>query len=142
MRPTLILGWVFAGLIFAAVVIFAYSTLRQTTPTGTGTSTTAGPNALPYSIVVDADGQASGPPDVAYVTLGVDTTAPGAQDATNANAQAMSAVISAVKSQNVADADVRTQDFSVTPVYATQRPGDTAPPTITGYRVRNTARVT
>ncbi len=138
MRLAPIAGWVFAGLLLLAAVI-AFFALRLT---GAGAPASGYLSSVPYSIVVEGNGEASAAPDVAYVTLGVDTPAPTAAEATDTNAKAMAAVIAAVKAQGTADKDVRTQDFSVTPVYANLRPGDTSSPTITGYRVRNTVQVT
>lgn len=135
MRIRLVLGWLSVGLSLLIVALVAFIAIRPAPLLVTSSST-------PFAILVDGEAQAAAQPDVAYVTLGVDTPAATAAEATGNNASAMSAVIGAVKAQSISDQNVRTQDFSVTPVYAVQRPGDASTPTITGYRVKNTVRVT
>ena len=140
MRGGSVLGWLSLSLSLVLLGVMAFLVLRllpAVSPAAAGAST-----AIPYAVVVDGNAEASAPPDIAYVTLGVDSPAPTAAEATSNNATAMAQIIVAVKGQGIPDQDVRTQDFSVTPVYAVQRPGDSSAPAITGYRVRNTVRVT
>ena len=135
----LILGWALAGILVIFGLIFIYLTLRNWQG---NVASAANASIAPYTINVGADGSASASPDVAYVSLGVDMPARTAADATGANSTAMAAVIQAVKALGVADKDIRTTGFSLTPVYANPRPGEMSPPTITGYRASNTVRVT
>ncbi len=139
-RRAIVLGGAAAG--FVIVVLALLLALTVARGPQLGSPVAGGLSTAPYTIVAEGNGEASAPPDVGYVTIGVQTPAPTAAEATDANAQAMAGVIAAIKAQGVADKDVQTQGFSVTPVYATQRPGDSSPPTITGYRVSNTVRVT
>jgi uncharacterized protein YggE len=77
-----------------------------------GTSTIV-QSALPQGISVSGHGEVLGQPDVARVTLGVETRSKVASEATEQANQQMSAVIAAIKQQGVADKDIRTQSFSV-----------------------------
>ena len=77
-------------------------------------------------------------PDTATFTAGVNTQADKVADAQAANAKAMQAVLEALKKQGVADADMQTQSFSVSPSYDYS----TSNPTPTGYTVNNTVVIT
>jgi uncharacterized protein YggE len=102
---------------------------------------TAQASPLPPAIVVSGEGTATASPDVAYLSLGVQSEAATATAATNANSAAMAAIIAAIKGQSVADKDIQTSEFSVDPVYS--QPGSNGgQPTVTGYRVSNTVSVT
>lgn len=70
-------------------------------------------SALPQGISVNGHGEAQGQPDIARVTLGVETRSKVATEATDLANQQMAAVIAAIKQQGVADKDIRTQNFSV-----------------------------
>ncbi len=120
MRAEPVLGWVSVGLSLVLIGLVVALALRSTP--GTSPAPTGGSAIVPYAIVVDGTAEASAPPDVAYLSLGVDSPARTAAEATATNASAMAAVIAAVKAQGIPDKDVRTQDFSVSPVYAPPRP--------------------
>jgi uncharacterized protein YggE len=93
-------------------------------------------------IAAIGDGQVTAAPDRAVVTLGVQTDGKTAQEAVQANSAATAAVIDAVKGAGVPANQIRTTTFNVMPLTAQPRPGDTAPPQTTGYRVTNTVTVT
>lgn len=98
---------------------------------GCAGSTTVVQSALPQGISVNGHGEAQGQPDIARVTLGVETRSKVATEATEQANQQMAAVIAAIKQQAVADKDIRTQNFSVNfeqqPEPYPPAPGD-APP--------------
>ncbi|MFI5268173.1 MAG: hypothetical protein ACHQ7M_12435, partial [Chloroflexota bacterium] len=73
----LIIGWASAAILFIFGVAFTYLTFRSA-PRAVTPSAQSG--EVPYSIVVGADGMASASPDVAYVSLGVDTPARTAEE--------------------------------------------------------------
>lgn len=77
-------------------------------------------------------------PDQAQLTAGVQATADSAQNARSQAAQAMNAVLSALKSSGVADKDIQTSYFAIEPVYSYN--GNTQQ--ITGYSATNTVLVT
>jgi uncharacterized protein YggE len=97
---------------------------------------------LPNGIVVFGDGEATGTPDVAYVTLGVQSDGQTARQAMDANSTAIAAVIDAIKRTGIADSDIRTTGINLTPLMSQPRPGDQAPPQVVGYRASNGVAVT
>ncbi|GAA2003540.1 SIMPL domain-containing protein [Nakamurella flavida] len=80
-------------------------------------------------------GQATGVPDIVTVTLGVQTAAATAQAALDDNNQRSAGLLTALKAQGVADADIQTNQVSVQPSYD-QAGG------ITGYQVSNMVTAT
>lgn len=86
-------------------------------------------------ISVTGRGTVSVTPDVAYVTLGVETADADAAKARNANDEAMAKVYAAVKGFGVAGDDITTEDYAIYPRY------DDNGRKITGYTVRNTVSV-
>jgi uncharacterized protein YggE len=52
-------------------------------------------------------------PDIAYITIGVNTQRENASEAVNANQEQTTAVIQAIKDAGVADKDIRTNNFSI-----------------------------
>ena len=93
-----------------------------------------------HLITVSGAGLASGIPDVAEVTIGVSVTKGAVKDARAQAAEAMTAVIDAVKKLGVADKDVATLNLSLSPVYD-YNTGNSAPK-LTGYQFSNSIRVT
>jgi uncharacterized protein YggE len=111
-------------------------------PVAAAQSVTPGTATNPFAgIVVSGSGTVTAAPDVAYVSAGVTTQAATARQASDANSTTMTAVIAAIKAAGVADKDVQTTNFSISPVYSQVR-SDTGSSTITGYRVDNSVRVT
>ena len=65
------------------------------------------------TITVVGMGKASGTPDVAHVNVGVDTQGPSLQQVVDDNKTKMTALLAALKAQNIADKDIRTSNYSV-----------------------------
>ena len=84
-------------------------------------------------IMVTGQGQISATPDIAYLSLGVDSQAATVAQAQNAAATAMTAVMQVLKNKGIADADIATTGFNINPVYDYR----TNTPVITGYQVNN-----
>lgn len=98
------------------------------------------PSGPPPAITVSGQATASQPPDTATIFGSVVSDADTPAAATDANSQALTAVISALKALGVTDADIQTSGFSVSPRYSfTQpQPGEpTPPPQIVGYEAVN-----
>ncbi len=100
-------------------------------------------NAPPRLISVSGTGEVKTKPDMAVVNTGVTTEAPTAQEALSKNNAAMTAVIGALKTAGIAEDDIQTSNFSVSPQYPPYQPNQTTAPRISGYQVSNqvTARV-
>lgn len=75
------------------------------------------PDIAAPGISVSGSGSASGTPDVALLSLGVEAEAETVAEARGMAAAAMDAMVSALKDGGVADADIQTTRFSVRPVY-------------------------
>jgi uncharacterized protein YggE len=88
-----------------------------------------------HGIIVSGTGQATGQPDEAILSAGVQTRAATAQDAQAQNNQTMTTVINAIKALGIPDKDVQTTGVSVYPIY-TQ--GDF----VSGYSASNNVTVT
>ena len=91
-------------------------------------------------ISVQGQGVAYGSPDVADIDIGVQAQARDVSEARSQAAQTMDAVNKAIKANGVADADIRTTQFSVDPRYQSGPP-PTNTQTIVGYTVTNVVTV-
>ncbi len=93
---------------------------------------------------VEVTGEASvnAAPDFARVALGVTNTEKTAGEAMAANAKAANALVSLIKSEGVAPADIQTSEVSISPMFSQPAPGQKTAPTITGYSVSNNVAVT
>lgn len=87
------------------------------------------------TISVTGVGRVSVAPDMAYATFGVQTNSVNLTQAQSDNATQMAAVIAKLKSLGVADKDIQTTGYIVSPQYDKDQK-------VTGYRVDNSVRVT
>jgi hypothetical protein len=67
------------------------------------------------TIVVSGEGKVTSQPDLAQVSLGVQTDALTVKDAQAQNTQKMNAIISAVKALQVASKDIQTSNYNIQP---------------------------
>jgi len=87
---------------------------------GSAGASQAGASQQPVrTITVVGQGKASGAPTVAHINVGVETSAPSAQEAMDANRARMSALLEKIKALGIADKDIQTSNFSI---YTEQRP--------------------
>jgi uncharacterized protein len=93
---------------------------------------------------VEVSGEASVDvaPDFARVTLGVTTTGKDAREAVAANAKALNALISVLKGEGVAAADIQTSSLSITPQFSSSRSSSQNEQSIVGYAVNDMVTVT
>lgn len=94
---------------------------------------------LPPSITVDADGKVMATPDMARLTLEVETQAATADAAGKENAQQAERVLKAVKAALGSEDKLRTLGYSLSPVHSYQ--DKSSPPEIKGYRAVNRLEV-
>jgi len=92
------------------------------------------------TITVSGQGQVQVQPDMAMVTLGVETEADTAADALSQNSEQMQQVISTTVDAGIEEADIQTQGINLFPVYS--QGTDTSSPTLTGFRARNVVQIT
>ena len=102
------------------------------------------------TITVQGDGQATLPPDVARISFTVDNISATVAQAQDATTKQTNAALDFVKEQGVADKDVKTLSYNISPQYSYPNPctyGTVCPdyyraPKITGYQVSQTIQVT
>ena len=93
--------------------------------------------AMRPTLGVVGEGRVLVQPDVAHVSLGVESTAPTLSEAQADASTRMQAVVDALVAQGIARDDVRTNRLSVNPVYDR---GD--PSQLSGYRATNSVQAT
>lgn len=101
-------------------------------------------------ITVSGEGKVYAKPDVALVSFGVTTSGKTVDDVTSKNTTQMNAVIDAIKKLGVADADIQTTNYSLSPVYSNDyiAPGpvpmmypNSGSNTLTGYKLEQDVQV-
>ena len=93
----------------------------------------------PPRISVDADGKVLATPDLATLTLEVETQAATAATAGTANAQAAESVLKALKQALGPQDQIRTLGYRLMPVYAPKT--KSSPPEVKAYRAMNRIEV-
>ena len=86
------------------------------------------------SIHVTGSGSVVGEPDIATLNLGVSVEKASVEEAREAAASAMTSVIDSLKANDVAEKDIQTENFSISPQYDYTDNGRV----LRGYRVNNT----
>jgi len=94
-------------------------------------------------ITVSGEGDASVAPDLAMLNFSVVRLDKTARASLNANTEAMTAVISAMKKLGIESRDLQTSGFSIDPQYdyLQNADGSQKPPQFRGYQVTNTLAV-
>nr|WP_272212420.1 SIMPL domain-containing protein [Marinicella sp. W31]MDC2878335.1 SIMPL domain-containing protein [Marinicella sp. W31] len=96
----------------------------------------------PATISISADGDATLVPDMATVSLAVVSQADDTATAMTDNSTAMQKVIAALKEDGIAEKDIQTANFSVSPRYQQVKASDGSTESqIVGYEVRNALSV-
>ena len=96
-------------------------------------------NHAPPFVRVTGEASVSAKPDQAEINIGVVTQAATADDAAAQNAKQATAVISSLRGVLGQSADIKTSNYSLTPMQRFPRDGGT--PSITGYSASNTVHV-
>jgi uncharacterized protein len=128
----------------AAATLFGISALAFALTLRPGTLPAEAQTAtdVAQTIAVVGEGEASGTPEVATLSLSVQNEARTAREAIDANSAAMAQVIEAMKRLGIPDRSLRTTGVSVNPVRARPQPNDTQPAPIVGYQANNSLSVT
>lgn len=93
----------------------------------------------PRSLSMSGQGEVRAAPDTVSLSAGVTAQAPTAAAALADNSRRMAGVLAALKKQGIADKDIQTANFSVSPEYTNG--ADNQPSRLTGYRVNNDVQV-
>jgi hypothetical protein len=109
---------------------------------GVGTACAAGADPAPRTVTMSGQGIAKAAPDQAQFSTGVVTQGSTAAQALAANSRAMNAVFATLKRLSIADKDIQTSNFLLSPQYQVCKPGMACPQRVVGYEVSNTVNVT
>ena len=93
-------------------------------------------SAVDRTIHVIGSGSVTGEPDIATLDLGVSVEKETVAEAREEAASAMTALINSLQANNVAEKDIKTENFSIYPQYDYTDDGRV----LRGYRVNNTVR--
>lgn len=99
----------------------------------------AGAQAQPRTVSVPGVGSVEAVPDMAEITSGVTARADTARQALDASSAGMRRLMDALKREAVADADIRTSNFNISPWY--DRPTPNQPRRVAGYQASNQVTV-
>jgi uncharacterized protein YggE len=91
------------------------------------------------TLTMSGQGEVKAAPDTVTLSAGVTVQAPTAAAALAADNTRMQGVMAALKKQGVADKNIQTAQFSVSPQYASSNDGQA--PRLTGYQVTNEVSV-
>jgi uncharacterized protein len=95
----------------------------------------------PRTLTVNAVGTVEREPEQGMVSLAVESQAPTARAAAEANARLMTQLVAALRSAGVPERSIRTTAYELRPEYS-REPRDREPPRITAYRAVNMVQVT
>jgi uncharacterized protein YggE len=137
-------------------VVETSQTAQQIVPASQTTSAQASLGAGPAPAMMQAPSTTAGiwvtgrasisvEPDLVLLNIGVEAMAETVAEARGQAAQAMDAIIQAVKARGLEDKDVQTQSFNIWPRYeypeVTSGGSSTRKQVLVGYTVNNTARI-
>ena len=97
--------------------------------------------AFERTFSVSGHGEARSAPDLATLTAGVHAQASTAKEALSRNTAQMNQVFKAFKSLGIADRDLQTSNFSISPLYQQYKSGENGPQRVVGYQVSNQVNV-
>jgi uncharacterized protein len=118
-------GWMRMLIVAALVAMGATGAAAQDTEAAFRSTT----------LLVSATGEVRASPDLAVLTVGVQSEAPTAAAALARNREQMSGALAALKAKGVADADVQTTNLDLQPQYVFE---NGQPRRLTGYQAGNT----
>jgi len=104
------------------------------------TSALAEEKTMARTITVSASGRVSAEPDIVRLQAGLTTEAASARKALTDNNRVMRDLLQELKGEGIAEEDVQTSNFNVSPRYSRPERGGTA--RINGYQVSNQVSVT
>lgn len=121
------------------VALVAMMSLQGAPAAAQGAEATPGPLS-PRSITASGEGRVTVTPDIATVTVGVETVQPSLSEAQAEATSKMEAIIQAARDAGVAEDDIVTTNYSVNVIQEYDPNG--IPTAISGYRVSNQVELT
>jgi uncharacterized protein YggE len=131
-NPTLI-GALAGALLIAVLAIGAIGAALLTRPTAAQAQSNGVPGMRQITVI--GTGEVKVVPDTASVQIGVETTAPTTKDALAQNTAQANAIIEQIKQLGVAEKDIQTSGFNISPTYSSDGRE------VTGYTVSNQVSV-
>ena len=116
------------GILAAGIVVVAVTLGARPAVTAAGAATVANPPNPGQGITTSGEATIKVKPDIAILSLGMTAGSNSAADAQGQVAQRVGKVLKAAKDLGIADADVKTYGYSLSPSY-----GPNSFPKITGY---------
>ncbi len=120
-----------------AIVVVATSIFLSTVVIG-NTSAIATEDKKHHIVTVQGEGTVKVSPDIAYISIGVETNHKDSKIAQKENSGRMNAVMSELKRLGLKDDDIKTMNYSISPDYRWENDKNV----LNGYRVSNIAQVT
>ena len=137
-------GWKIVSIVTLAVVVLTAAAVvmtKQPVAYAQGAQAAATTTA-PSGISVVGQGKVTAKPDVAYVTVGVQTMAPTAKEAMDQNNTTMAAIVAALKDLGIAAKDMQTGSINLYPQMQQPKPDGSGANEISGYSANNSLNVT
>ncbi len=141
----------FVGLLALASVLILPGCAAATAQAATADAEAAAPaatvanggdeTAMERTITVSGEGTVSAKPDIATLSLGVQTTGDSAQEALALNSEEMNGVIAALLQADISEDDIQTTGLNIYPVYDNRpvEPGGSRQ--VIGYRATNSVTI-
>jgi uncharacterized protein YggE len=129
---------VFSRIVFAIGISICAAALIALAPAGLAQTVPVQPQLSP-GISVVGQGIVLAQPNVARITLGADVFDQSLANAQAEAARRMDAVVAKLKADGIAEDDIRTVSFNITPQY--DQRGDQTQPVLRGYQVQNLVAV-
>lgn len=114
-------------MIAITAVLLAASALAQEQPSG--------------RLIVTGEGRQDRAPDMAVITMGVETDARAAADALRENSIATRAMLATLVGAGIDGRDMQTSNLSLSPIWDNRNSSSGAAPRVVGYSVRNNVTV-
>lgn len=127
------------GALAIVIVALLATTSLQGAPAAQGAEATPG-SPSPPSVTVSGEGRVTVTPDIATVTVGVETMQSSLSEAQAEATSKMEAIIQAATDAGIADEDIVTTNYAVNVIQEYDRNGN--PTEISGYRVGNQVELT
>ena len=134
-HPSRVLTWLsamlVAGILLGTGVPSAWAQTREA------------PERRMHTLAVNGEGSVRNPPDIAYISVGVNTRGDQATTAAAENDRLMAAVLETVRARGIEQRDIRTSFLNVNPYYEPgQPPHPQGSQKIAGYTAANSITIT
>ena len=145
MNVSRLLVWLIGALLAVALAgnaIFGYATLAGQRANATPEGATRSATTEQPQIAVTSEGSVVAVPDVAYLSVGVETRASNAREAMELNASAMRRVLDAFAGAGIQSDELRTEVVSLYPIMGQPAGEPSAPEIVRSYAASNSVKVT